>query len=124
MPGFEQAWTQASPVGGWLTRDQDKALWLDAKLSSNGANQMKKSSLLLDIFTRGPMISRFSFTIDVREWGFADPRSELVKEVRNKPEVRAIAEADVWDERGEERVETREEAAAEPPAAVGTGRAG
>ena len=24
--------------------------------------------------TRGPMISRFSFTIDVREWGFSDPR--------------------------------------------------
>ena len=52
-------------------------------------------------FTRGPMISRFSFTIDVREWGFADPRSEFVREARNKPEIRAIAEADVWDERGE-----------------------
>ena len=52
-------------------------------------------------FTRGPMISRFSFTIDVREWGFADPRSELVREARNQPEIRAIAEADVWDERGE-----------------------
>ena len=61
--------------------------------------------------TRGPMISRFSFTIDVREWGFSDPRSELVKEVRNKPEVRAIVEADVWDERGEGRVEPREDAA-------------
>src|SRR3954469_23783942 len=35
-------------------------------------------------FTRGPMISRFSFTIDVREWGFADPRSELVREVRTR----------------------------------------
>jgi hypothetical protein len=54
-------------------------------------------------FTRGPLISRFSFTIDVREWGFGDPRSELVREARNKPEVRAIAEADVWDERSEDR---------------------
>ena len=53
-------------------------------------------------FTRGPLISRFSFTIDVREWGFSDPRAELVREARNRPEVRAIAEADVWDERGEE----------------------
>jgi hypothetical protein len=53
-------------------------------------------------FTRGPMISRFSFTIDVREWGFADPRSDSVREARNKPEVRAIIEADVWDERGED----------------------
>ena len=59
-------------------------------------------------FTRGPMISRFSFTIDVREWGFSDPRSEQVRETRMKPEVRAIAEADVWDERGEERPEAQE----------------
>ncbi len=56
-------------------------------------------------FTRGPLISRFSFTIDVREWGFSDPRSDLVREARNRPEVRAIADADVWDERGEEGAE-------------------
>ena len=54
------------------------------------------------------MISRFSFTIDVREWGFSDPRSEQVRETRLKPEVLAIAEADVWDERGEERQESQE----------------
>lgn len=54
-------------------------------------------------FTRGPMISRFSFTIDVREWGFADPRSDSVRDARNKPEVRAIMDADVWDERGEDQ---------------------
>ena len=67
-------------------------------------------------FTRGPLISRFSFTIDVREWGFSDPRNDLVREARNRPEVRAIAEADVWDERSEdrpgpdERAEGREDA--------------
>ena len=53
-------------------------------------------------FTRGPLISRFSFTIDVREWGFSDPRADLVREARNRPEVRAITDADVWDERAEE----------------------
>ena len=53
--------------------------------------------------TRGPLISRFSFTIDVREWGFADPGAELVREARNRPEVRAIVAADVWDERSEDR---------------------
>ncbi len=62
--------------------------------------------------TRGPMISRFSFTIDVREWGFADPRSELVREVRSTPEVRAIADADVWDERTEPKNDVPAEAAA------------
>jgi hypothetical protein len=48
-------------------------------------------------YTRGPLISRFSFMIDVREWGFADPRTDLVREARTLPEIRAIAEADIWD---------------------------
>jgi hypothetical protein len=63
-------------------------------------------------FTRGPLISRFSFMIDVREWGFADPRAELVRAARQRPDIRAIIDADVWDERG-----PREEPApaAEPP---------
>ena len=60
-------------------------------------------------FTRGPLISQFSFMIDIREWGFADPRTSLVREARNLPEIKAIAEADVWDERGEERPEPRED---------------
>jgi len=58
--------------------------------------------------TRGPMISRFSFAIDVREWGFGDPRGETVRQARNHPEVRAIAESDVWDERSDERDTHRE----------------
>jgi hypothetical protein len=59
--------------------------------------------------TRGTLISRFSFAIDVREWGFHDPRGELIRQVRNLPAIRAIAESDVWDERSEERSEPREE---------------
>jgi hypothetical protein len=55
--------------------------------------------------TRGTMISRFSFAIDVREWGFADPRSDLVRQARNAPVIRAIGDSDVWDERTEERTE-------------------
>jgi len=31
MPGFEDAWRVATPVGGWLTRDQGRSLW-DAAL--------------------------------------------------------------------------------------------
>jgi len=58
--------------------------------------------------TRGPLISRFSFTIDVREWGFLDPRTDLVREARSRPEIQAIAAADVWDERGEDRQEPRD----------------
>ena len=58
--------------------------------------------------TRGPLISRFSFTIDVREWGFSDPRAELIRQARGQAVIRAIAESDVWDERGDERAEPRE----------------
>jgi hypothetical protein len=58
--------------------------------------------------TRGPMISRFSFAIDVREWGFTDPRGETVRQARNHPDVRAIAESDVWDERSDDRDTHRE----------------
>jgi hypothetical protein len=83
--------------------------WVPERLLENARAEFEREEEDVDL-TRGPMISRFSFTIDVREWGFSDPRSELVKEARNKPQVRAIVEADVWDERGEGRVEPREDA--------------
>ena len=76
--------------------------WVYEQLLDRARSGMSQDSDDAD-FTRGPLISRFSFTIDVREWGFSDPRNETVREARNQPEMRAIAEADVWDERGEER---------------------
>jgi len=74
--------------------------WVPEQLMELAREEFAREEEDVD-FTRGPMISRFSFTIDVREWGFADPRSELVHEARSRPEIRAIAEADVWDEREE-----------------------
>jgi hypothetical protein len=58
--------------------------------------------------TRGTLISRFSFAIDVREWGFTDPRAEMVRQARNQPVIRQIAESDVWDERSDDRESPRE----------------
>ena len=58
--------------------------------------------------TRGTLISRFSFAIDVREWGFSDPRGEMVRQARNHPAIKAIAESDVWDERADDRDAPRE----------------
>jgi hypothetical protein len=55
--------------------------------------------------TRGPLISRFSFSIDVREWGFIDPTVELIRAARQEPDIQAIAAAPVWDERAGERSE-------------------
>jgi hypothetical protein len=72
--------------------------WVYEQLLARASNELTHGTEDVD-FTRGPFISRFSFTIDVREWGFTDPRAETVREARNKPVVRAIAEADVWDER-------------------------
>ena len=72
--------------------------WVYEQLLTRARNELSQDTDDVE-FTRGPFISRFSFTIDVREWGFTDPRTEIVREARNKPVVRAIAEADVWDER-------------------------
>jgi hypothetical protein len=58
--------------------------------------------------TRGTLISRFSFAIDVREWGFADPRGDIVRQARNHPTIRTIADSDVWDERSDDREGARE----------------
>ena len=87
--------------------------WVREQLLETARHEFAREEEDVNV-TRGPMISRFSFTIDVREWGFSDPRSELVNEVRTRPEVRAIAAADVWHERGEERVELREDPSAVP----------
>jgi hypothetical protein len=51
--------------------------------------------------TRGTMISRFSFAIDVHEWGFRDLRTESIGTMRRSAVIREIVAADVWDERSE-----------------------
>jgi hypothetical protein len=51
--------------------------------------------------TRGTLVSRFSFSIDVNEWGLRDLRREAICEAELKPILREIAESDVWDERSE-----------------------
>ena len=88
--------------------------WVREQLLERAQAEFMRAEEDVD-FTRGPLISRFSFTIDVREWGFGDPRSELVREMRNKPHIRAIADADVWDERGEERPREETPDAPAPP---------
>ena len=51
--------------------------------------------------TRGTLVSRFSFSIDVNEWGFRDLREEASEAVKQLPIVREIAASDVWHERSE-----------------------
>jgi hypothetical protein len=49
--------------------------------------------------TRGTLISRFSFMIDVHEWEFRDLRAEWVAATERLPIIREIAASDVWCER-------------------------
>jgi hypothetical protein len=49
--------------------------------------------------TRGTLISRFSFAIDVNEWGFRDLREEYIRGMERHPDVVALEESDVWQER-------------------------
>jgi hypothetical protein len=46
---------------------------------------------------QGTLISRFSFSIDVNEWGFRDPRKEATIATRSLPIIKEIVESDVWD---------------------------
>jgi len=47
---------------------------------------------------QGTLISRFSYHIDVREWGFRDLRKEAVIATRELPIVVEITRSDVWDD--------------------------
>jgi hypothetical protein len=51
--------------------------------------------------TRGTMISRFSFAIDVNEWGFHDLRAEKIAAMQRHPEIVTLEASDVWDERAD-----------------------
>jgi hypothetical protein len=46
---------------------------------------------------QGTLISRFSFAIDVKEWGFRDLRVESVAAARSLPIIREIEASPVWD---------------------------
>ncbi|PYR76204.1 MAG: hypothetical protein DMF86_13005 [Acidobacteria bacterium] len=83
--------------------------WVIERLIEQARADISRDEQETDL-TRGPLISRFSFAIDVREWGFSDPRGDLVRQARNHPAIRAIAAADVWDERTDDRAEPRDEA--------------
>ncbi len=82
--------------------------WVFDQLLERARNEAYPDPDSLDL-TRGPLISQFSFTIDVREWGFVHPRADLVRQARALPEIQAIMTADVWDERADTRSTPREE---------------
>jgi hypothetical protein len=74
-------------VPGWLVDDLLER--------AHGERGRKRSG---ERVTRGTLISRFSFTIDIHEWGFRDVRAEKISEIEKLPILREIARSDVWDQ--------------------------
>jgi len=78
-------------VPRWVLRELLEKAEADSSRSSAGEEEHDN--------TRGTMISRFSFAIDVNEWGFRDLREEYIDRMKRHPDVLAIEASDVWDER-------------------------
>jgi hypothetical protein len=57
--------------------------------------------------TRGTMISRFSFAIDVNEWGFHDLRNERIEAMCRHPVIARLQASDVWDEVADHAAESQ-----------------
>ena len=64
---------------------------------------------------QGTLISRFSFAIDVTDWGFRDLRAESVEAARSLPIIRELEASRIWDAIEDSYVETEET----PPAPWG-----
>jgi hypothetical protein len=69
--------------------------------------------------TRGTLISRFSFAIDVNEWGFRDLREEYTDRMKSHPEVLALEASGVWDEVASHEDQAEGEAVPKPAAEGG-----
>ena len=69
--------------------------------------------------TRGTLISRFSFAIDVNEWGFRDLRDEYTRRMKSHPEVLALKASQVWDEIASHEMQEEGEAVPEADTQAG-----
>jgi hypothetical protein len=49
---------------------------------------------------QGTLISRFSYNIDVNEWGFRDLRKEATVLTRQLPIVEEITQSELWADQG------------------------
>lgn len=74
--------------------------WLRTELSERATREAAEDPVNADI-CQGTLVSKFSFAVDVNEWGFRDYRAEAVEAARSLPVVREIGESTVWDDRGE-----------------------
>ena len=90
--------------------------WVAEELLRRAHDSFGEPSSKGDDMTRGTLISRFSFAIDVNEWGFRDLREEKIQAMERSDVIVALRESDVWDSRAPEGEEVRSQA--EPPEAT------
>ena len=84
-------------VPQWVVRDLlDRAEAASAQQAAEGDEHE---------LTRGTMISRFSFAIDVNEWGFHDLRAEKIAAMKRHPEIVKLEASHVWDERADDETD-------------------
>jgi hypothetical protein len=76
-------------------RRQNVPRWVRERLAEHASEEIDK--LGDPDVCNGTMMSRFSFAIDVNEWGFKDPRKQRVLAARCMPVVQEIVASDVWD---------------------------
>jgi hypothetical protein len=72
--------------------------WVMQELLERARREMRRERSG-EAVTRGTLISRFSFSIDVNEWRLRDVRDARVRATSAMPVIREIIESDVWDER-------------------------
>jgi len=77
-------------VPQWVLKELVERAGRDALVDTDGDREHDT--------TRGTLISRFSFAIDVNEWGFRDLRQEYIARMRAHPQIVALGASPVWDE--------------------------
>ena len=79
-------------------RDGGAPRWVMEELLKRAALDLERERTAEPV-TRGRLISRFSFSIDVNEWRLRDVRDSSVRATSALPVIQDILRSDVWDER-------------------------
>lgn len=86
-------------VPGWVLKELLERASRDAMVDTEADREHDT--------TRGTLISRFSFAIDVNEWGFRDLREEYTARMKAHPDIVALGTSPVWDEIASHELQAR-----------------
>lgn len=77
-------------------RRREVPVWVRETLDRRALDERDIESADADI-CQGTLLSRFSYAIDVNEWGMRDYRQEAIAATRTLPIIEEIRESPVWD---------------------------